>query len=338
MTTATRLVRRVQLTGGSTYIVSIPKEWAGMVGIEKGSQVVLQLEPDGSIRLRPSTRRPQVQLEAEVRAGEGVSRGAVVREVFSKYLLGYKSIRVRMEKEDVELRKLLREVMVSKLIGAEVMHEDSRELVIQVLVNVEDIPVPDVITRMRDAAQGMIEDPVALLRGEREDVDLEEVAARDDIVDKLYFYGLRQLYSAVRGFAGLEDIGLNRLEEILPHAMVLKNLERISDHAASIARTLSQVPRELPGKQELAEAADAVVAFFRRSVDAFLSRDRSAANKLLDVDAEQLREHDRELANKLFKGYDTSLLVNIRSILGSYRRIVEYSSDILEVVIDLTER
>uniref|UniRef100_A0A7C3SKJ1 AbrB/MazE/SpoVT family DNA-binding domain-containing protein n=1 Tax=Thermofilum pendens TaxID=2269 RepID=A0A7C3SKJ1_THEPE len=338
MTTAMRLVRRVQLTGGSTYIVSIPKEWANMVGIEKGSQVVLQLEPDGSIRLRPSARKPQVPLEAEVRAGEGVSRGAVIREVLSKYLLGYKSIRVRIEREDVELRKMLREVMVSKLIGAEVMHEDSRELVIQVLVNVEDIPVPDVITKMRDAAQSMMEDPIAFMKGEREDIDLEEVAARDDIVDKLYFYGLRQLYSAVRGFAGLEDIGMSRLEEILPHAMVLKNLERVSDHAAFIARTLSQTPRKSLEWGELAEAAEVVVTFFRRSVDAFLTRDRSAANRLLDVDAEQLREQDRELTNRLLKGYDTSLLVSIRAILGSYRRIVEYSSDILEVVIDLTER
>ncbi len=338
MTAATRFVRRVQLTGGSTYIVSIPKEWASIVGIEKGSQVVLQLEPDGSIRLKPSTRRPQVLLEAEVRAGEGVSRGAVVREVLSKYLLGYKSIRVKIEREDVELRKMLREIMVSRLIGAEVMHEDSRELAIQVLVNVEDIPVPDVVAKMRDAAQGMIEDPIALLKGERRDIDLEEVAARDDIVDKLYFYGLRQLYSAVRGFAGLEEIGLSRLEEILPYAMVLKNLERISDHAAFIARMLHQMPREPPGRGELAEAAEAVAAFFRQSVDAFLSRDRSAANKLLDIDAGRLREHDRELANRLLKGYDTDLLVNLRSIIGSYRRIVEYSSDILEVVIDLTER
>jgi len=44
--------RKVQLTGGSTYTVSIPKGWAGEHGIEAGVQLHLYPHEDGSIEVR----------------------------------------------------------------------------------------------------------------------------------------------------------------------------------------------------------------------------------------------------------------------------------------------
>lgn len=334
----TGIVRRIQLTGGSTYIVSIPKEWASAVGIGKGSIVSLVLEHDGTIRLIPSVKKPRAALETEVKVGRRTTEGAMVRELFSKYLLGYKVIRVKFEEDNPALKKTIRDVLVSKLIGAEVMQESSREVVVQVLVNVEDIPVPEVIGRMRDTAQSMLEDPIATLQTGGETVDLEEVIGRDDIVDKLYLYGLRQLYSAMRGFANLKELGLSRLEEVLPHAMVMKNIERVSDHAAAIAGTLLQTPEPLPNGAEIASLASEVARFFRRSVDVFLARDRDSAHRLLDKEAVELREADRELSKRVLVVQDPEMVSNIRVILGSYRRVVEYSSDVLETTIDLTEK
>ena len=335
---STSIVRKVQLTGGSTYIVSIPKEWASTVGIEKGSLVSLVLEQDGSIRIVPSLKKPRGVLEAEVRVGKRTSQGAVVREIFSKYLLGYKVVKVRFEEDNPQLRRTIRDILVSKLIGAEVMQETAKEVAIQVLVNVEDIPVSEVIAKMRDTAQSMLEDPLSILRGSGGGVSLEEVVARDDIVDKLYLYGLRQLYSAKRGFASLQDIGLRRLEEVLPYAMVMKNIERVSDHAAAIALALSQTAAPLPRGEEIAALASQAAEFFRRSVDVFLSRDRDSANKLLDGEAVRLREEDQTLTKTVLAVSEPNLIANLRAILGSYRRVVEYSADILEVTIDLTER
>lgn len=332
------IVRRVQLTGGSTYIVSIPKEWASAVGIEKGSLISLVLEHDGTIRLVPSVKKPKAVIEAEIKAGRKTSQGMIVRELLSKYLLGYKIIRVKFEEDNPQLKKVIRDVLVFKLIGAEVMQESAREVVIQVLVNVEDIPVSEVIGKMRDTAQSMLEDPIPVLRGGKTAESLEEVVARDDIVDKLYLYGLRQLYSAMRGFVNLKELGLSSLEEILPHAMVMKNIERISDHAAAIATTLIQTSEPLPSGGEIATLATDVARFFRRSVDVFLARDRDAANRLLDKDAVELREYDQELSKQVLVVNDPSLVANLRTILGSYRRVVEYSSDTLETTIDLTER
>ncbi|HDO41837.1 MAG TPA: phosphate uptake regulator PhoU, partial [Candidatus Bathyarchaeota archaeon] len=39
-------LRRIQLTGGSTYVVSLPKNWAKAAGIKPGDYVQLIPQPD----------------------------------------------------------------------------------------------------------------------------------------------------------------------------------------------------------------------------------------------------------------------------------------------------
>ncbi|QOJ79331.1 phosphate uptake regulator PhoU [Infirmifilum lucidum] len=330
-----RLVRRVQLTGGSTYIVSIPKEWAASVGISKGSLVTLTLEHDGTIRVIPSAKKPQAATTAEVTVAKDTSQGAVVREVMSKYLVGYKTIHLKFLRDDPELRRVLKEVAVKKLIGAEVLHEDSHEMTIQVLVNIEDLPISSIILKMRDTNRSVLKDAMdAIRRRAAGSLNLEELLARDDIVDKLYLYGLRQLNTALKGYISLEEIGLSRSEEVLSYSMVLKNLERIGDHAVNIAINTRNIPGEFPGLEDLLLYGEEVTAFFEKSVKTFLNRDKKTANDLLDAKAVELREIEKRLTS-IYSIGDAQLLTTLRIIAGSYRRVADYSSDILEATIDL---
>ncbi|MHA1581492.1 MAG: AbrB/MazE/SpoVT family DNA-binding domain-containing protein, partial [Candidatus Baldrarchaeia archaeon] len=46
-------IRRIQLTGGATLTVSLPKNWARDIGLRQGDLVVLTFQPDGSIIITP---------------------------------------------------------------------------------------------------------------------------------------------------------------------------------------------------------------------------------------------------------------------------------------------
>ena len=46
-------MRKLQLTGGSTFIVSLPKDWVKQMGLEKGSLVSIVKDDDLSLRIRP---------------------------------------------------------------------------------------------------------------------------------------------------------------------------------------------------------------------------------------------------------------------------------------------
>ena len=42
-------IRRVQITGGSSFMVTLPKDWANSIGLKKNDSVSLQPQPDGSL-------------------------------------------------------------------------------------------------------------------------------------------------------------------------------------------------------------------------------------------------------------------------------------------------
>ncbi|RLE98995.1 MAG: hypothetical protein DRJ59_08360, partial [Thermoprotei archaeon] len=43
------LLRKVQLVGGSTLAISLPKNWTRRVGLKPGDYVFIALESDGSL-------------------------------------------------------------------------------------------------------------------------------------------------------------------------------------------------------------------------------------------------------------------------------------------------
>ena len=47
-------IRKIQITGGSTYIISLPKSWAKEAGLSAGSRVALSCQPDMSLLITPS--------------------------------------------------------------------------------------------------------------------------------------------------------------------------------------------------------------------------------------------------------------------------------------------
>ena len=46
-------LRKIQVTGGSTYIISLPKSWIKQMGMKRGSLVRINQNDDLSLLLKP---------------------------------------------------------------------------------------------------------------------------------------------------------------------------------------------------------------------------------------------------------------------------------------------
>ena len=336
---AREVVRRVQLIGRSTYVVSLPKSWAKRVGLERGATVSIVFEPDGSLRIVPpplqETKRPESKLQVK----EGLSEGALVRELMSRYLAGFKVIRVSLPPDAKRYREVIKRVVSSKMIGVELLEEGERSMILQVLVNVEELPVNSVIQRMGQVASGMIDDSMEGLLTKNVGL-LEDVVERDDFIDKLYLYLLRQLNAGVRGFVSVEEIGLRSLEEIIEYAVVGKSLERSADHAQKIAanaKSLIEAGISISGLEgELESIARLAKEMFQDSIRCFTGRDRERALALLDDYPPKLAKAEQRFLERILEEpCDARRHMVVRLIADSLRRICDYSMDILEATIDL---
>ena len=325
------VVRKVQLIGRSTYVVSLPKSWAKRVGLDRGATVSIVLEPDGSLRIVPPPLQEAKRPESKLQVREGVSEGALVRELMSRYLAGFKVIRVSLPPDAKRYREVIRRVVSSKMIGVELLEEGERSMILQVLVNVEELPVNSVIQRMGQVTSGMIDDSMEGLMARNVGL-LEDVLERDDFIDKLYLYLLRQLNAGVRGFVSVE--------EIIEYAVVGKSLERSADHAQKIAanaKSLIEAGVSVSGlESELESMAKLAKEVFQNSIRCFTGRDRERALALLDEYPPKLMEAEQRFLERILEEpCDARRHMVVRLIADSLRRICDYSMDILEATIDL---
>lgn len=334
------IVRRVQLIGRSTYVVSLPKSWAKRVGLDRGTPVSILLEPDGSLRLVPPPLQGAKRPESKIVVDENLSEGTLIRELMSRYLVGFKVIRIDLPSDARKYREVIRRVVSRKMIGVELLEDGEHCMILQVLVNVEELPVNSVIQRMGQVTSGMIDDSMEGLFKRNVSL-LMDVTERDDFIDKLYLYLLRQLNAGVRGFVGVEEIGLKSLEEIIEYAVVGKSIERSADHAQKIsmnAKSLVEANVAISGLEDMLESiAKLAKEIFQNSIRCFIHKDRTKALTLLDEYPPKLVEAEQKFLERILEEpCDARRHMVIRLIADSLRRICDYSMDVLEATIDLS--
>ncbi len=82
--------RKLQVTGGSTFILSLPKDWATRNELKRGSSMMLREEDDGTLTISPTKfEKKEKQDEAFIKVSLNDNPDAVMRTAISAYLNGY---------------------------------------------------------------------------------------------------------------------------------------------------------------------------------------------------------------------------------------------------------
>src|SRR5438093_429533 len=242
-------LRRLQMTGGASYTVSLPKDWVKEQGLKAGDVVAVLPRSDSSLTLVPHEKIPANQskgAEVVLAPSKDQDREQILRIVVAQYLAGYDLIRIRFPTASrPDLRTYIREAARRMFVGSEIIEESKDELIVQCLSTYGDFPAPKVISRMSLISKLMLRDAVESLKN-RDTALSEEIIKRDEEVDRFYLFLIRQLTMAVLNRSLIQEIGLSDPRDCLVYRVVSKSLERIADHATTIARTASEIQSPLP--------------------------------------------------------------------------------------------
>src|SRR5271157_3588209 len=251
--------RRVQVTGGNSFVVSLPKTWVRDIGLKPKDAVAIIVQPDSSLLIVPRRDvREATKSEAKIEAGPGVGEDTLLRQFISCYLAGYDIIRISAGRSDPSLRNSIKEGIRRKLVGVEIIEESSTGILTQCLSGYADFPLKKALERMAIIAGGMLTDAMAVLQSRGSGLG-EEVILRDDEVDRFYHFILRQLNIAVRDRSVIQEIGLASPRDCLGYRLAAKSAERVADHATTIAmqaENLQSLPEGVVSKvQEMTAAS-----------------------------------------------------------------------------------
>jgi phosphate uptake regulator len=330
--------RKIQLTGKSTYIVSLPKRWVTSMNLKAGSQIVVSKQSDASLLLTPKELVKQTKPEeASIVVSQKDDPNTIARKIVALYLVGYNVIRIKTRDERVTSlqRNLIKDLTRKKLVGTEIISDSSNEMKLQVLLSYPELSVENALRRMCLIAISMHEDSARALR-ELDKKLAQDVVSLDDEVDRFSLYIIRQLKAAVQSESILQDIGLSNQRDCLGYRVIVKAVERIADHAVKIAENVIALNKKIDDSisRKISDMSDFAVSVFDDSTKALYKKDYLLADSVV-TKAKTVAHMENEIIKTIAKKLEPNEVSNIRMILESIRRTAEYASDIAEIVLNL---
>ncbi|MEB3852051.1 MAG: phosphate uptake regulator PhoU [Desulfurococcales archaeon] len=317
--------RRVQLVGGSTYVVALPKEWAVSHGITRGSRVRLVVLPSGQLLVEPAPSQPggrggRAGARVEYRPGD---YSGSLRRVVSHYVAGAEVVEIHYPPEAAGEAERLVGQLRNILLGVEVLEAEPGLYRLYAVLDDYSVGFWDAYSKMRRAVVGMMESLEAAV--EAGDSGMAgEVAGRDDIVDRLYLYLVRQLTKSLLHGTAYATIGLTAAEA--PHVfLAIKSLERIGDHTTILSSIASRGAHKLKPLLPQMRGLRGLVSHATRLLqNPNLEEANTRANEASRLARELRRARDTHAHNPPLSHAALSLA-----------RIANYAQDILEASIDI---
>ncbi|MDI3501989.1 MAG: hypothetical protein PWR13_631 [Archaeoglobi archaeon] len=323
--------RRIQLTGGSSFMITLPKKWVEANGLKKNDELLILERKDGSLLILPESPRRSNEDVKEIIVSEEVSPDSLFRALVSAFISGEKFIKVSSAKRlSPEHRNVVR-LFTLKAVGQEIIEESENHILTKNLLDPSEMSFESIIKRMLILVLGMLEDSSRIMKEGRKELG-EEILSRDDEVDRLYWLISREHTIFSRDIALSEAEG--ELFSSFHFFMVARSLERAGDHAVRVARNLMALPDSIDPEnlRLISLAIDFSKRILEESVRAFLSNDVGSANEIIER-SDDLFEIYQELQYRALGENPTSAIA-ISSISESIRRIVEYGKNVCEQTIN----
>ena len=328
--------RKLQFTGRSTFIISLPKKWMAEMQLRVGDPVTIIRGMNSSLSVFPNIMRTSVTEECTCKVSGKEGANTVKRKVISMYLRGYNIIHIKPEGERFlpKQRDAVREVVNRNLIGAEIIEDSSGLITVTILMGIAaGLSMNTALRRMFLIGVSMHRDAITALCSDDKELAMNAIRA-DDEVDRFSLYLLRNLVIASQHERLLYEIGLKKPTDCFAYRAAGKSLERIADHGSRIAYECQHTDMNLPNEilLKIKEMSEMSLKLVDNSIAAFLQGDYYAADKITDqVQSIASFENDILAMLNKFQDYDST---SVPLILAEIRRTAEHGADIAEAALN----
>ncbi|MBD3341927.1 MAG: phosphate uptake regulator PhoU [Candidatus Lokiarchaeota archaeon] len=328
--------RKVQKTGGSSFIVSLPIEWIKSHKIHKhhkGYSLGIITQPDGNLLVTPNPNSEDILKTKSFNVDEIKDYNFLFRVLIGAYIMGYSKIVIKSSKK---FEPFVRDCVINFTqiaIGPEIIEESTQNILIKDLLNPKEMPFEKTIRRMYILAETMHEDAITALKTSDKEL-AEEVIKRDNDIDRLHWLICRQSSIVLRDIILSQKMGIT-LEDANHYQQMSRLLERTGDHAVKIAKNAIKIIDSGNGAtviEKIVTASEISIKILKKSLDAWLQKDMVLANKNIESIAELIETCEEKTISADHSDIETYVASSY--IFESIRRTGEYAGDISEIIIN----
>ncbi|MBL7100426.1 MAG: hypothetical protein ISS23_00560 [Nanoarchaeota archaeon] len=303
--------RKVQLIAGTTYTVSLPKDWMKKYSLKEKSLVNIEELGDGSLSLHPSAKikdrdKEKITLNID-------NYGANIDQViFAAYYLGFENI-IISSKESIsnDLRSLIKKAVVY-MSGTEIIFEDLKQVEIKVLLDMSKINVNQLFFRINIILNATINH---IING----LEMKDISRNEEEIDRLYHLVAKMISLSSTNTNTLIESEINKISYILPYFLISKRLENIGDYLNALAKYMKK--NDIDAKP------------FRRILKLIGQRISKYINLLVKKEFELFKEKKYGTLKVLEEDVQKLKNNNIQIYLNN---IIRFLGDIEEEIINIT--
>jgi phosphate uptake regulator len=323
--------RKVQITGKSTYIVSLPKTWVNNVKIKNGNSLIMIPRTDGTLLINPKLDGKEKKITNSMNV-ESQDMDTLFRKFIGAYLAGYDVIEINSKDKMLPATRQSIRRMIHNVIGPEIIDESANYVKIKDLLDSSDLSLVQGLRRMYIITRGMHKDAIVSLKNQ--DTDLaEDVETRDDEVDKFYWMIAKQ-HNLVMNDMFVADKMKVKPNEVLGYLLVARSIERIADHAKKLANYAKKIKKPIEMIDKIVKTSDEILKAFDEAINAFNRNRFDYANNSVNT-AKDLQKITEKLTKEVLSlKKDAMTIVSLAYIIDSLERTRAYVLDIAETSIN----
>lgn len=327
-------VRRLQLTGGATFTLSLPKPWVTANNLSARDSIRVDWRNSGELMLSPLDDAEERRTELTIQI-DRLPEGALYDHLMGAYISGVQEIIVLSESSlGRKTRSVVRRFLRSTR-GFEIGEQDDVSARLISLLNTGELPLNASLNRMYLLLSSLVRDILEVLRGGDGEM-ISDHEEREREVDGLQYLIERQVGSMLSSSQIVKSLGLSRKQGV-EHANLARSLERMMDHANQMAK-LTLETESIP-KLSLGEMPLSVLPIWLDSIKTLMInlRERDAhqiedARNSLKAAQLELEKHEEGLWSGKRKA--APLLFEDR-ISESTRRLCAYARDFGEILLNM---
>ena len=327
-------VRRVQITGGSSFMITLPKDWANSVGLKKNDTVGIKVQPDGALSLYPKGAIPAPRRSTKIIDVTDVrDRGFFFRQLVGAYIAGHTTILIKSSHPmSNEITSAVTN-FVQTSIGLEMIEADESQILVANLIEHDAIDTKKIIERMGSLVKAMIQDLyMAAATGDLK--SLKEMESRDTEIDRIYWLTARQYSSYQKDVGAPHKMGLPQYE-MTACLFLSRVLEDVGDHVVAMSKFLQSMdesPDKLSADKNALNLGERVTNLLTKSVKSWITKDIVLAEEAIKGAEEITREMDK--MSVVSKTINSNFTIR-DAVLFSAKRMSEYCKSIAEFSFNL---
>lgn len=339
--------RRIQVSGGCSYIVTIPKRWVTKMGLSQGSAVSitwhngtsLLLSADSQLLEAPTSEKKVTILPVS----ETESASTTVLKVANLYVSGRNSIHLRFlgRIDNAAKRAEISNLVRSKLIGAEIISDSQERIQIEMLLGNSELSTVGAIRRLASVASLMLDESIESFKTsdrERALLVLENFEA-----DRFSYYAQRTILGSLshQVSSNGEENSLED-DELGIHLMIARALLEVANCAREIAGRAASHDSDSRGTVEESTGLNVLkqitLQMYNSAILSFAKGDVKTAEEVLEMTRQFERIHSETLRSFENKANaNNARMMTLVSVLSSLKRVSGITCDIAELILELLQ-